>query len=107
MEFDFKYCIWSAENYNMSYITNHPKYIAHFEAIEKQSQLEIAQAQTVKVGDIVELEFVKNGYNANDDYTECWTEANLGDTVFKCATNEAGLIVNNFFEIILKKKLQN
>lgn len=45
----------------MPYITNHPKYIAYFEAIEKQKQLEISQAQTVKAGDVVELEFVKMG----------------------------------------------
>ena len=32
---------------------------------------------------MVELEFVRNGYNADDNYTECWTEANLGDTVIK------------------------
>jgi hypothetical protein len=83
MEFDFKYCLWSAKNYDMPYITNHPKYIAHFEQIEKQNQLEIAQAKTVKVGDIVELEFYRNGFNANGNYTECWTEAILGDTTLK------------------------
>lgn len=83
LEFDFKYCLWSAENYNMPYITNHPKYIAHFEAIEKQKQLEISQAQTVKVGDVVELEFLRNGHNPDDNYTECWSEANLGATVLK------------------------
>ena len=26
---------------------------------------------------------MRNGYNANADYTECWTEANLGDTVLE------------------------
>ena len=83
IELDFKYCLWSAENYNMPYIINHPKYLAHFEAIEKQKQLEIAEAQTVKVGDVVELEFVRNGYNADNNYTECWTEANLGNTFLK------------------------
>lgn len=101
MEFDFKYCLWSAENYNMPYITNHPKYIAHFEAIERQKQLEISQAQTVKVGDVVELEFVSNGYNgwfsdngkvnyinSNDEYSattydRCYTDAKLGDTTIK------------------------
>jgi hypothetical protein len=81
MEFDFKYCLWSAENYNMPYIINHPKYILHIQAIEKQKQLEIDQAQTVKAGDVVELEFVRNGYNSDDNYTECWTEAKLGDTI--------------------------
>lgn len=77
---DFNYCLWSAENYNMPYITNHPKYIAYFEAIEQKRRLDIENAQTVKVGDVVELEFVRNGYNADDEYKECWTEARLGET---------------------------
>ena len=80
MEIDFKYCLWSAENYNMPYITNHPKYIAHFEAIEQKKKLDIESAHTVKVGDVVELEFVSNGYNADEEYKECWTEARLGET---------------------------
>jgi hypothetical protein len=83
MNVDFNYCLWSAEKYNMPYITNHPKYIAHIEAIEKQKHIEIEKAQTVKVGDVIELEFSKNGYNADDNYTECWTEAKLGDTILK------------------------
>lgn len=80
IEVDFKYCLWSAENYNMPYITNHPKYIAYFEAIEQKKRIDIENAQTVKVGDVVELEFVRNGYNADDEYKECWTEARLGET---------------------------
>lgn len=79
MEIDFKYCLWNAENYNMPYITNHPKYIAHFEAIEKAKQDEINSKELLKVGDVVELEFTRNGYNADDEYTECWTEANYND----------------------------
>lgn len=76
MEIDFKYCLWSAENYNMPYIINHPKYIAHFETIEKSKQDEINSKELLKVGDVVELEFTRNGYNADEEHTECWTEAN-------------------------------
>lgn len=83
IEIDFKYCLWSAENYNMPYINSHPKYIAYFEQLERQKQIEMDNAQTLKVGDVVELEFVRNGYNADDNYNECWTEAILGDTVLK------------------------
>ena len=89
MEIDFKYCLWSAENYNMPYITNHPKYIAHLEAIEKAKQGEINSKQLLKVGDIVELEFTRNGYNADDEYTECWTEANYNDV--EVAVNCSGV----------------
>jgi len=83
METDFQYCVWSAENYGNPYITEHPKYIAHFEAIEKQKQAEIDSAQTLKVGDVVEIEFVGNGYNADENYRECWTEGRYGDTIIK------------------------
>ena len=79
MEIDFKYCLWSAENYNMPYITKHPKYIAHFEAIAKAEQDEINSKELLKVGDVVELEFTRNGYNADEEFTECWTEANYND----------------------------
>lgn len=79
MEIDFNYCLWSAENYNMPYITNHPKYIAHFEAIEKAKQDLLNSKQLLKAGDVVEIQFTSNGYNADDDYTECWTEANYND----------------------------
>lgn len=83
---DFQYCLWSASNYGgktSQYIQSHPIYLAYIEAEEKAKQTEIEKAQTLKVGDVVELEFIRNGYNADDDYTECWTEANLGDTVIK------------------------
>ena len=73
----------------MPYITNHPKYIAHFEAIEKAKQDEINSKQLLKVGDIVELEFTRNGYNADDEYTECWTEANYNDV--EVAVNCSGV----------------
>jgi hypothetical protein len=76
LDSDFNYCLWSAENYNMPYITNHPKYIAHFEAIAKAKQDEINSKELLKIGDVVELEFTRNGYNANDEFTECWTDAN-------------------------------
>ena len=87
LDSDFNYCLWSAENYNMPYITNHPKYIAYFEAIEQKKRLDIENAQTVKVGDVVELEFVRNGYNADDEYKECWTEARFGETELKVLCN--------------------
>lgn len=82
MESDFQYCLWCAENYGgpaARYIASHQKYISHFAAIEKAKQDEINSKNLLKVGDIVELEFTKNGYNANEFYTECWTSAMYGD----------------------------
>lgn len=110
MEIDFKYCLWSAENYNMPYITNHPKYIAYFEAIEQKKKLDIENAQTVKVGDVVELEFLSNGYNgwfsddgkisyynSSDDYgaekyDRCFVRAKFGETniIVECGVRYVG-----------------
>lgn len=83
---DFQYCLWSASNYGgktSDYIKAHPIYLAHIEAEEKANKAEIENAQTVKAGDVVELKFVRNGYNSDDTYTECWTEAHFGDTILK------------------------
>lgn len=80
---DFFYCVWCVNNYNnktSDYIKSHRIYLAFIESKEKYKQSKINNAQTVKVGDVVELEFIRNGYNANDNYTECWTEARLGET---------------------------
>ena len=35
----------------------------------------------------MELEFESNGYNADEDYTECWVKALLGDTVIYALCN--------------------
>ena len=79
---DFQYCLWSSENYGgktSQYIKNHPIYVAYVEAQEKAKQAEINAHNLLKAGDVVELEFVRNGYNADEDYTECWTEARFED----------------------------
>jgi hypothetical protein len=78
LEMDFNYCLWSAKNYHMPYITNHPKYISYFKSIEEQKRLDIEKAQTVNSGDVIELEFLSNGYNTDEDFTECWVNASLG-----------------------------
>lgn len=79
---DFQYCLWSASNYGgktSQYIKSHPVYVAHFEAEAKAKQEEINSHKLIKAGDLIELEFVRNGCNADENYTECWTEARFGD----------------------------
>lgn len=95
IESDFQYCVWSANNYSgkvSKYIKNHPKYIAHFENLEKTKQAEINSKTLLKVGDVVTLEFLCNGYNADDEYTECWTEAIYGDinVYINCGVKRVG-----------------
>lgn len=92
LEMDFNYCLWSAKNYHMPYITNHPKYISYFKSIEEQKRLDIEKAQTVNSGDVIELEFLSNGYNTDEDFTECWVNASLGDTELKVLCNGAKLV---------------
>ena len=99
IESDFNYCLWSADNYSgetSEYIKNHPKYIAHFEAIEKEKQDIINGSELLKVGDIVELEFTRNGYNADDNYTECWTEAIFGDVELAVNCNGVNLVSGTY-----------
>lgn len=79
---DLQYCIWFAKEFSngtSETIKNHPTYIAHFEAIERVKQEKIDNAPTVKVGDIVEIDFIRNGYNCNGE--TCWTEARYFDTI--------------------------
>lgn len=83
IEIDFNYCLWSCRNYNMPYILNHPKYIAHLAAIEADKMAKINNAQTVKVGDCIELEFLSNGFNPINNYNQCTVNAQLGDTVIR------------------------
>ncbi|HPH38574.1 MAG TPA: hypothetical protein PL108_12980 [Sediminibacterium sp.] len=82
MESDFKYCLWSAQNYGgntAKYITEHPKFIAHFASIEAEKQDLIHSASLLKIGEVVEITFQRNGYNANEDHTECWSDATFGE----------------------------
>lgn len=89
LEKDFQYCLWFADNNigkAQEYIKNHPIYIFYFEAIEKEKQEMINSKQLLNVGDKVELEFTRNGYNANEEYTECFTSAIYNDVevTIKC-----------------------
>ena len=82
LESDFQYCLWYSGNMSgkiVKYIIESSKYITHFEAIAKAEKDEINSKVLLNVGDVIELDFLRNGYNANDNYTECWTEAQFGD----------------------------
>lgn len=104
IETDLQYCIWSAKNYSPAadYIISHPKYIAHFEAIERENKLALEQAQTLKVGDVVELEFTSNGYNADENYTECWASAWYNDIEIEVCCNGVKR-VNSIYPYLMPK----
>lgn len=79
---DFKYCLWAMENYNQvkQYVSLHPIYLAHISEKEKEINNILNNASLLKVGDIVELVFETNGYNADDNYTGCWAKATFNET---------------------------
>lgn len=102
MESDFQYCLWCVENRSYSnnsvYIKSHPKYIAHFDAIELEKVRKIEEAEKVSVGDVITLSFQRNGYNGwfSDNgrmeyihsgeasmarYDRCFVDAYLNDTM--------------------------
>jgi len=82
MDKDFQYCVWSASNYNgatSEYIKNHPQYIAYIDSIEQQKKDLVDSATLLSVGDTITLSFRTNGFNANDNYTECLSDAVFGN----------------------------
>lgn len=83
IESDFQYCLWFVSNYNgqaTNWIKNHAKYTEYLGDKEKEKLAVLKSAMVVNVGDVVELEFLTNGYNADEEYKECWTKAKLGET---------------------------
>lgn len=80
---DFNYCLWASEcgSFDIAnQIKKHQVYIDHFKKIEEEEAEIIKNAQTVNAGDVVELEFLSNGYDADDNYSECWADAMFGET---------------------------
>jgi len=76
---DFQYCLWTQQNYPNNYIAKHPIFVSYLEQ-EKQKDVDFINSVThLKQGDVVTIDFVKNGYNADDNYTMCWTEGRVGD----------------------------
>jgi hypothetical protein len=89
IESDFKYCLWSSNNFfgpQSEYIKSHAKYIEHFENLEKEKQDKLNSIDLIKSGDVIELEFTSNGYNADEFYTKCDAYAlyNGNDVVVLC-----------------------
>jgi hypothetical protein len=82
LDSDFQYCLWWSDNYNNSaaiYIKNHSTYITYWEQIAKEKQDIISSATKLEVGDTVDIEFTSNGYNADENYTECWVSGFYGE----------------------------
>ena len=78
---DFKYCLWSMENYSKTreYIQSHPLYLEYVSEIRAKEALLLSSANLIEVGKSVEIQGLTNGYNADDNYTECTLSARYGD----------------------------
>lgn len=100
IESDFNYCIWVAREYTIPEIKEHPKYIAYIESLEKAKQDVLDKSTLLKEGDTVELNFVTNGYNALDDYSECWATAYYGETEIKICCPGA-VKINSIYPYIM------
>jgi hypothetical protein len=90
IESDFEYCLWYAENYNNTTsksIEENPKYISFLDSKNQEKIDLLASAKLLKVGDLVQLEFLTNGYNANKKLTECWIMASYEGFTVRAVTN--------------------
>jgi len=98
---DFNYCLWVVENRSCEaskYIQSHPEYVDYIAELEAEKLEALSNITSIKSGDNIHLEFVKNGYNADDD--GCWSEATYGDIdVFvKCKDYK---LVNGMYPYIM------
>lgn len=87
---DFSYCLW-AMDYNRGagdYIRDNAIYQLWRSMRDLEEQKIIDAADTVKAGDVVELFFTSNGYNADDDYSVCWVAAELNGTKIHVKVSE-------------------
>lgn len=82
---DFKYCLWALEiNQTIAeYIKKTPIYLEYLAEQERLLEELVSNSSTLKEGDKVVVDFLYNGYNADEDYTECWTKALYKDIELK------------------------
>ena len=77
---DFDYCLWAMDNLgNGDYISTHPIYLDYVAKKQQDKDDVINSATIVKVGDVITIDFNRNGYNPNEDYTTCWTSGIYGN----------------------------
>lgn len=87
---DFNYCLWYADNgvwATANYIKEHAIYKAHFQAIADEKARILSEADTLNVGDIVELDFVSNGWFEDSDGTATTKAVHGNITVYVIGLN--------------------
>lgn len=82
MDIDFSYCLWASTNLNnrtSGYILSHPKYLTYLEVLKEEKEELLKSSTLLNSGDVVELEFTRNGYDPSEDGSSCYTDANYGN----------------------------
>jgi hypothetical protein len=87
---DIGYCKWAVENAyrddTREYIKNHPIYVEHLRIAAEELENRLNSIMVPKPGDVVDIQFTRNGYNySSDDIddTSCWVDGLIGD--IECA----------------------
>lgn len=86
LESDMGYCEWVVDKNSCrqsEYIMAHPLYIEHIAKIEAEKQAIISQHNALRVGDEVELEFVTNGFNADEEINRVIAKARRDDSAIE------------------------
>lgn len=78
---DFQYCLWATGNYNSvnEYVAQHPIYLEYKAEQQRLDDEKMRNAGLAKVGDTITVEFTSNGYNPNDEMTQCWVSGVYND----------------------------
>lgn len=78
---DFNYCMWAMKNYNVvaDYLSTNPIYLEYLENKEKMVEQQLRTAGVIRTGSKITIEFTTNGWNPNEDLTECWASARYND----------------------------
>lgn len=84
LESDMGYCLWAVKNYPTSgssvYIQNSPIYLAHCEKTEQEERILIEKSGRISIGELVELNFISNGFNYEEETGVCYAKALFGET---------------------------
>jgi hypothetical protein len=101
LQSDMNYCEWvvsSNSSRQADYIKSHPIYIEHIAKIQSEKDSLIASSGALKVGDEVELEFISNGFNVDEEMNRCIVKATKDDSdvVFWVAINGYKLVGGRF-----------
>lgn len=78
IDIDFDYCLWCVKNSHYKvrdYIKSLPKYLAYLQGIELNKQEKINNMPKLNIGDVIQLDFISNGFNSDEISNVCFADA--------------------------------